>query len=216
MGDASVGVVAAAWIAAVERLGGRVAEAEASAADLERRYAQAHRRYHTGTHIEAVLGHVAVLGAGISPRERAAVELAACAHDVVYDAVPGADERASADWASTALASAGVGEAVAARVHDLVLLTATHTCDASDVAAGVLLDADLAVLAAPPEAYADYVAAVRAEYRTVLDDGWRAGRAEVLRSLLARDRLFVTRPGRSRWEQAARANVAGELESLRL
>ena len=55
---------------------------------------------------------------------------------------------------------------------------------------------------------------MRQEYAHVPEDLFREGRAAVLRDLLAKPTLFHTRHARAHWEQAARANVEAELESL--
>jgi predicted metal-dependent HD superfamily phosphohydrolase len=206
-----------AWRVAVRRLGGRPEPAAAAAAELERRWAEPHRRYHTGAHLEAVLRDSAWLAdeVGLDAVDRAVLTLAACAHDVVYDAVPGEDERASADWARQQLTDCGVPRAAVERVAGLVLATVAHDAAADDPAAAVLLDADLAVLAGQPSDYARYAAAVRQEYAAVADADFRAGRARVLAALLERTPLFRTAPARQRWEEAARRNVAAELAVLR-
>ena len=208
--------IGSAWSDAVRAAGGRPGPAAASATDLERRYAEPHRRYHTAAHVQAVLRDTATLGAAVelAADEQVAVTLAACAHDVVYDARPGTDERDSADWAVAALRAAGVGPTLTRRVEFLVLTTLTHEADPADTGAGVLLDADLAVLAGAPNAYAAYVRAVRAEYAAVSEPQWRTGRAAVLSALLDRPRLYLTGPGRARWESTARANVGAELAQL--
>lgn len=205
------------WVAAVVAAGGRRESAESAAADLASRYGEAHRRYHTADHVDAVVRDCALLGAevGLSAPDGIAVALAACAHDVVYDARPGTDERASAEWARSWLTRAAVAERVAERVADLVLATATHLAAPGDLAAAVLLDADLAVLAGSPDEYARYVAAVRDEYPSVSDSEWRTGRSQVLGALIGRPRLYVTEPARARWEGPARRNVSGELAGLR-
>lgn len=197
-------------------MGGDGSIASSSAAALERRYAEPHRRYHTTSHVEAVLRDVAWLAdeLDLDADERAVVLLAACAHDVVYDANPGEDERASAEWARAALVAAGVAGDAVRRVEHLVLLTLTHCGGADDPVAAVLLDADLAILGADPAAYAGYVAAVREEYVSVPDDLWRDGRGRVLRDLLAREPLFCTEPGQRRWEARARRNGQAELDGL--
>ncbi len=209
-------VIGTAWVRAVVAHGGGAESAADSAADLVRRYAEPHRRYHTATHVAAVLRDSAALAdeLGLDRLDAELVALAACAHDVVYDARPGDDERASAQWASDALSVAGVAPSRIERVAELVLTTLAHEADASDAAAAALLDADLAVLASAPAAYATYAAAVRAEYAAVDDEHWRAGRAAVLSGLLERPRLYVSAPGRRRWESTARANVAAELAQL--
>ena len=76
-------------------------------------------------------------------------------------------------------------------VAEMVMATAGHDVDGVDRDTAVLLAADLAVLAAEPSRYADYATAVRREYAHVDDGGWRAGRSAVLRTLLARPRLFA-------------------------
>jgi predicted metal-dependent HD superfamily phosphohydrolase len=203
-----------AWSAAVRQLGGRVDPGVGT--DLERRWAEPHRHYHGTAHLEAVLRDVSRLAdeVQLDAHERAVVTIAACAHDVVYDARPGADERASAEWVRGALASCAVASQVIDRVAALVLATIDHAVGVGDQAGAVLMDADLAVLAAAPPEYGDYVAGVRAEYARLPDDQWRPGRARVLSGLLERDRLYLTDPARSWWEEPARGNLAAELSRL--
>ncbi|MDQ3789332.1 MAG: hypothetical protein M3422_19065 [Actinomycetota bacterium] len=191
------------WDEAILALGGTPRPTDVAA-----RYAEPHRKYHNLTHVRQVVRDAVALTEG---RDRALVALAAWAHDVVYDGRPGEDERASAAWARTNLTAVRLDEEDVARVEGLVLATAEHTAPPGDRAAQALLDADLAILAAPPEEYERYRQAVRAEYTHVTDEQWRAGRAAVLRSLLAKDPLYL----RARhWEAAARRNLAAELAAL--
>jgi predicted metal-dependent HD superfamily phosphohydrolase len=164
--------------------------------------------YHDLRHLTEVLTHVEeLLPAGDPAHE--AVLLAAWFHDVVYDG--GADdEERSALRAEAALG----GTALAAEVARLVRLTRTHRPAEDDVPGQVLCDADLAILAADPARYASYVADVRAEYAGVPDADFAAGRAAVLRDLLAKPSLFHTPAARRRWELPARANVEREVSAL--
>jgi predicted metal-dependent HD superfamily phosphohydrolase len=205
-----------AWLAAVQQLGGVSGPATDAAAELVRRYAEPHRRYHTTAHVEAVVRDASWLAGelGLGADDRALVVLGACAHDVVYDARPGVDERASAEWARRQLAASGVASAAIERVVRLVLATAEHAADDGDLAAAVLLDADLAILGAEPGEYARYAAAVRQEYASATDDEWRVGRGRVLASLLERDPLFRTAPAQARWAAGAQRNMTGELARL--
>ena len=212
-----MGVVAQAWTVAVGRLGGDTGVAAAAGAELERRYAEPHRVYHVGAHVEDVLRGTTRLGSevGLDGEDVAVVTLAACAHDAVYELAPGEDERASAEWATAQLHAAGIDEGYVARVGALVLATADHRVDPGDLPRSVLNDADLAVLAGAPGDYAAYVDAVRREYRAVPDEQWRTGRAAVLGALLAGPRLYATDLAYERWEDAARRNVRAELDALR-
>lgn len=205
---------ALAWLVAVEQLGGSGDAARSAADDLERRYGEAHRSYHTLGHIEAVLADCARLAGavGLSATDSAIIDLAACAHDVVYAGEPGKDERASAAWATEQLAACDVAADVCESVASIVLATIVHNGD--DLRTQVMLDADLAILAARPLLYVQYVEAVRAEYAALSDDEWCTGRAAVLSRLLDRPALYATEPARRWWDARARSNVAAELARL--
>jgi len=180
--------------------------------NLLARWQEPQRRYHTLTHLTAVLDHVDVL------EEHAAdldvVHLAAWFHDAVYFPDRSENEERSARLVERALPEAGVSAAKTAEVARLVRLTVTHDPADDDRDGQVLCDADLAILAAPPAAYAAYTAAVREEYGFVPPAAFRDGRAAILRQLLALPALFRTPYGRSKWEATARYNLAAELEML--
>lgn len=184
--------------------------------NLLTRYQEPHRRYHTLTHLTAVLDHIDVLEqaeAGYAP-DPALVRLAAWFHDAVYAPDRSENEERSARLAERALPEAGVSAEGTAEVARLVRLTVTHAPAPDDLNGQVLCDADLAILAAPPDTYAAYTAAVREEYAFVPEDAFRQGRADVLRQLLALPQLFRTPYGTRQWEKAARANIAAELKRL--
>lgn len=206
--------LASAWVEAVAAVGGDREVAARSARVLVERYGEAHRRYHNREHVLAVLADAESLARRMGVAERAELQLAACAHDVVYDGAPGDDERASAAWARQALRDAGVAVDVAERVAALVLTTIDHVADADDVVGQILLDADLAILAAAPERYDGYARAVRQEYAAVSDELWRLGRGAVLQQLLDKERLYLTSAAHERWEAAACDNLRRELATL--
>ncbi|WP_307856894.1 HD domain-containing protein [Mycolicibacter acidiphilus] len=142
-----------------------------------------------------------------------AVRLAAWYHDVVYRGRPD-DEENSARRAETDLNALGVPPGLIHEVGRLVRLTTSHDPAAGDRNGEVLSDADLAILAATPERYATYAAAVRAEYAHVPDEDFRAGRANVLRALLDGPSIYRTPHACTHWEASARANLGGELDDL--
>ncbi|MDT0463591.1 HD domain-containing protein [Streptomyces gibsoniae] len=182
------------------------------AENLLARWQEPQRRYHTLAHLTAVLDHIDVL------REYAdepdVVRLAAWFHDAVYLPDRSENEERSARLAERALPEAGVTEERTAEVARLVRLTVTHDPADDDRDGQVLCDADLAILAAPPSAYAAYTAAVREEYGFVPADAFRTGRSAILRELLGLPRLFRTPYGQDHWEATARYNIASELEML--
>jgi predicted metal-dependent HD superfamily phosphohydrolase len=175
-------------------------------------WSQPHRRYHDLAHLAAVLGVVAQLdGVATDP---AAVRLAAWYHDVVYDPTRGDNEQVSAERARAGLRGLVPDERVA-EVERLVLLTAGHDPETGDGNGAVLCDADLAVLAGPPEAYVAYATAVREEYGHVSDEDFTRGRIAVLKSLLALPALYRTPEAARQWTATATANLTAELTLLR-
>ncbi|SMQ17161.1 Predicted metal-dependent phosphohydrolase, HD superfamily [Streptomyces sp. Ag82_O1-12] len=178
------------------------------------RWQEPQRRYHTVEHLAAVLDRVDELER--YARDPDVVRLAAWFHDAVYLPDRSENEERSARLAERALAEAGVPDAKTAEVARLVRLTVTHDPADDDPDGQVLCDADLAILASPPSAYAAYTTAVREEYHFVPSHAFREGRAAILRQLLDLPRLFRTPHGASEWEATARYNLTAELEMLSL
>lgn len=182
-------------------------------AALAPRYDEPWRGYHTREHVAEVLAALRFLtGTPLHP----SLELAAWAHDAVYDprAAAGDNERASAELARDVLDGAGVPAGITEEVVDLTLATITHTPtsdpnDAERVArTEAFLDADLWILSAPPERFARYEDQVRREYAFVPDDRFAEGRAAILAEFARRERIYLTGRAREAWEPSARRNLA--------
>lgn len=175
-------------------------------------WSEPHRRYHDLAHLAAVLGLVGRLADAASDAD--AVRLAAWYHDVAYD-----PERSDNEQVSAARARAGltglVPDARVDEVERLVLLTTGHDAEPGDANGAVLCDADLAVLASPPEGYAAYASAVRAEYCHLSDPEFTTGRIAVLERLLALSQLYRLPAVAADWTPRARANLTAELGLLR-
>jgi len=176
------------------------------------RWQEPQRRYHTLAHLTAVLDHIDVLEEYADDPDL--VRLAAWFHDAVYLPERSENEERSARLAERALPEAGVPDDRTAEVARLVRLTVGHDPADDDRNGQVLCDADLAILASPPSAYAAYTTAVREEYHFVPSEAFREGRSAILRQLLDLPRLFRTPYGREKWEATARYNLAAELELL--
>lgn len=178
--------------------------------ELLARWNEPHRHYHNPVHLlecVAALDLLAPQVTGDAPNQ--SVLLAAWFHDAVYEGVAGTDERRSAEYARAAIGGERGDE-----VARLVLLTRDHCARSDDEAGRLLVDADLAILAAPRARYRRYIAQVRAEYAHVSDAEWREGRDAVLRSFLQRRELFSLPQARQLWEERARKNLAWEVDRL--
>lgn len=174
------------------------------------------RGYHDLRHLGEVLGRLDML---MSPdfAHRDAVLLAAWFHDAVYESGTSAgetNEDRSAIMAERELATVDAPPQLVDEVGRLVRLTAGHRPSPDDVSGQLLCDADLAILAAGEQRYAEYVAGVRKEYADLSDEEFRQGRKAILKDLLAKDHLFQTATARGSWEEQARVNVREELARL--
>ena len=175
------------------------------------RWSEPHRRYHDVAHLQGVLDAAAMLAGYADDPD--AVLLAAWYHDAVYAGAPD-DEEKSALLAESELTALGVDAGLVAEVARLVRMTVEHDPADTDRNGQVLSDADLAVLALPPEDYRTNSVNVRAEYRHVSDAEFSAGRVRVIGSLLSAPALYRTPDGRRMWEDAARRNLQAELGAL--
>src|SRR5215218_3733851 len=184
---------------------------EQMAVDLLSRYAEQHRRYHTGQHLARVLRAVDELA---DDQDLFLVRLAAWFHDAVY-AIPAGqlpNEEASARLALRDLSRAGLEQEDLTQVVRLVRLTASHTPGSRDPEGELLCDADLSILAASPAEYVAYAAAIRKEYAAIPEEVFLAGRLQVLTSL-SEGEIFRTIKGRALTE-AARTNLTAECAAL--
>jgi predicted metal-dependent HD superfamily phosphohydrolase len=182
--------------------------------DLWRRHDEPHRAYHRLAHVRHVLEVVDLLRAEEPVDDPVAVRLAAWFHDAVYQPGASDNEHRSAELARRTLQGWRLDEERTAHVTALIEATATHPVDAVDADTAVLVDADLAILAADPDTYEVYRRAVRVEYGQLDEPAWRAGRRTFLEGMLDRRAIFATTSMRRRGEAAARRNLGAELAML--
>ncbi|MEV7622055.1 metal-dependent phosphohydrolase [Actinoplanes sp. NPDC089786] len=201
------------WRAAVRGVGATAGDDDLGAAGeyLLSRWAEPQRQYHDVSHLSAVLA-VVDRHAALAPHPDR-VRVAAWLHDAIYDprALGDENERDSAEFAEGLLTTLGAPAEVAAEIARLVGLTAGHATGEDDPDGELLCDADLAILAADEERYAEYTAAIRREYAHVPDDAFKDGRAQVLKALLELPSIYRHPPLREEWEAKARANLEREL-----
>lgn len=170
-------------------------------------YAQPHRAYHNAGHVQAMLDALDSRGV-LTPT----LTLAVWGHDLIYDARAADNEERSAQAFGEWLTSQGAAPERVREVAALILAT-RHAAPPVSREQALLVDADLGILGADPEAFAAYDRAIRQEYRHVPTLLYRVGRGKVLRSFLTRERLYTT-PEFAGLEEQARANLTTALNAL--
>jgi len=180
--------------------------------ELQDAYSTPPRAYHHWGHVEAVLQEYAGVAAGPGWRQPREVALALLFHDAVYE--PG---RRDNETRSAALAREVIGRwwpeagLDLDRVAALILLTARHgqlrPQDVDDEAA-LMLDCDMAILAAPAAVFDAYDQAIAEEYRDHVPGFlYRINRRKFLRGVLAQPRIFLSEWFHARLDARARFNL---------
>jgi len=191
------------WNAAWHALG-VAAPDEALCTELQRRYAEPQRHYHTMQHLGECLAWFELEQA--LAEHPAEVALALWFHDAVYDVHAHDNEARSADWARQALLAAGVDAEAAERVHALVMAT-RHDAVPEGRDAELLIDIDLSILGAGRERFDEYERQVHAEYGFVPEEVRLPRRRAILQRFLDRKAIYATPRMHAQLEAQARINL---------
>lgn len=187
-------------------------------AALRAAYAEPPRAYHDFGHVEEVLRWHALVAGGPGWHQPVETGLAVLYHDAIHVAGRGDNETRSAALACEQVARwLPPGTVDAGRVAELIELTARHgQFVPDDFGPGAtaddtrhFLDCDMAILGAPPEQFARYDQGIAEEYRKVVP-AWlyRRKRRAFLRSLLQRERIFLSDYFHRLLDARARENLA--------
>lgn len=190
---------------------GMTGDTDSAFDDLDRRYRQPHRHYHTWAHIAQCLQQLR-LHRGLA-RDPEAVELALWYHDAVYDTRAHDNETVSAVLMTTAAGALGIAADRIRRAEAMILAT-THQAPPADPDAQLTVDIDLYSLAVPDAEFDRNSVNVRKEYEWVPWPDYCAGRIQIFDALLHRSHIYCTQTWRDLHEAAARANLKREIQRL--
>lgn len=198
------------WFEFWQRLGVKNSPASFFA-ELEARYSEPHRAYHSLAHVMDCLAEFE--SAKDAAHDPTAVEMAIWYHDIVYDPRAKDNEEQSAELAAKVSSDIGLPSPLNQRVNRLILATKKH--DASlDQDAPLLVDVDLSILGRGPQRFDNYENQIRQEYSWVSDEAFAAGRTAVLESFLTRPVIYSTEFFRNKYEQQARENLKRSISKL--
>ena len=207
--------------AAVLSCGGNPMAQPNEYARLLRAYSQAHRAYHTAQHLTECLAHLREAHAELlrseeSIRHVAEIALALWYHDAVYRPERSDNEARSARWFSVRARQFGISPSCIELLSSMILATRHGIASAvSDAQTQLLLDIDLAILAAAPVRFREYCAQIRKEYAFVPAAIFANKRAQVLREFLMQTNIYHSSYGVG-FEAAARLNLTNEIANVEL
>ena len=178
-------------------------------ANLRALYASPPRAYHNASHVDEVLARFDEARAEMTDARVAFYAL--LFHDAIYVAGRKDNEAKSAE----AFRASGLVPDVAQKVSDVILATAHHgRINAKDVDSdtALALDCDMAIVGASPERFDQYDAQIAEEYSGIVPAFlYKIGRKKFLRSLLDRERIYLSNFFHERYDARARANLTRSL-----
>jgi predicted metal-dependent HD superfamily phosphohydrolase len=176
-------------------------------------YSTPGRAYHTFDHVLEVMARWREVERDVGWRQPAETSVAVLYHDAVY--VPGRhDNEAESARLMREAAARLLPELDAGRVEQLILFTARHgklVPSDVDAEAALFLDCDMAILAAPPERFAEYQRQIAAEYSALPPEVYAMGRRRFLEGVLAAPRIFLSEYFHARLDATARDNLRRSL-----
>lgn len=179
--------------------------------ELVRLYSQPHRHYHNLLHVQECLREFDEVSS--TCKDPAAVEMAIWYHDIIYEPTADSNERLSANKASFDCLRLGIlHRSFVERVVEFIL--ATGPGGSVKAEAAMVVDADLAILGASMEKFAEYEGQIRKEYAHVPEKDYVAGRTLILDGFMRRPTIFSTEHFKTKYERTAHANIARSLMSL--
>ncbi len=191
---------------------GLVDQSRETFAALQCAYGESHRAYHNASHIADCLAQFdTVREMVIHPN---AAEMAIWFHDAIYDPKASDNEEKSAAWAVQVLSDQKAGPETTKRVANLILAT-KHQAVPDDIDAKIIVDIDLSILGREWAVFDRYDSWIRQEYAWVAEKDYREGRGRILATFLGRDVIYQGPYFRSRYEAAARENLARAIARLR-
>jgi predicted metal-dependent HD superfamily phosphohydrolase len=179
---------------------------------IQTRYSEPHRRYHTPEHIDHCLRQHDLAAHLMDDRD--AVELAIWFHDVIYAVPTDNNERFSAEF-FTKVAADSVRLGLGRKVHDMILTT-EHPQIPSKNDDKFLVDVDLSSFGLPWEEMRRDSENVRQEFADTTDENFFAGHIRFMRMLLERPEFFATEFFRNHYESQARSNIVRLLDEFRV
>lgn len=182
--------------------------------ELEKKYSEKHRYYHTLNHIESLINLIEDYKEKISDIHY--IFFSVWYHDAIYNTLKKNNEEKSSALAAKRLKDLNVDNLTVNKIKMLIISTKNHLTnpEIDNFDAKLFLDCDLSILGANIERYKQYMNEIRLEYSIYPDLLYNKGRIKVLEHFLNMSRIYKTDEIYERFEKQARENLKYELETL--
>ena len=179
--------------------------------DIENKYSNKKRHYHTLHHLENLLNELSEVKPQIQNWDTILFTL--FYHDVIYNTLKLDNEQKSADYAEQKMLMLSVPIDIISNCKKQILATQAHVFS-TDSDTNLFTDADLSILGYSHEAYTKYYQNIRREYNIYPDLVYNPGRKKVLLHFLNMEKIYKTPYFYNKYESQARINLSEELKIL--
>ncbi len=138
------------------------------------------------------------------------IPLAILFHDAIYNPFSKTNEEDSVKLFDE---SVYMDSKAKQEIKDLIMITKTHQSNGYHVQ-DLMIDLDLAILGSNSIRFDEYERQIRAEYKSVSDQVYNAGRIEFIRGIMDRPKIFLDDYFYKKYEENARTNLKNLLKSL--
>ncbi len=187
---------------------GETKESHRGWAKIEKNYSKGYRKYHNLGHLESIFKKLdAVFPEHANDK---CLNAAIFLHDFFYFRLSSHSEERSAKFSGPFLSALGLDENETRLVSNLILSTKNHLPLSDQQIFKVFLDLDLSILAGPASDYLDYAKNIRDEFWFIPRAYYQRKRSRILKSLLERGEIFLTKKMKE-FEAIAINNLKAEL-----
>ncbi|MGB3344170.1 MAG: hypothetical protein WBA61_09675 [Aequorivita sp.] len=177
--------------------------------EIENKYTQPWRFYHTLAHLETILKEFELVQPAV--QEVDVLLFAIFYHDIVYNPLHSNNEQKSARLFRKRIAPTHFSHI--AKVITLIKASKTHRMT-TDFDTNLFLDLDLLILGSKRKAYMHYCENIRKEYRMFPDFIFRQRRKKLLLRYLSLESIYKTPYFIERYEAQARKNLRYSIREL--
>jgi len=180
-------------------------------AEIERKYSDINRHYHTLLHLENLISQLEEVKNQIVDWD--IILFAVFYHDIIYKSTKNNNEEKSAELAAKRLHEINFPQNKIPICAALILATKKHLQTRNNDT-DLFTDADLSILGQSWDQYDVYCRQIRKEYSIYPDLIYNPGRKKVLNHFLQMDRIYKSDYFYKKLELQAKENLLRELESL--
>jgi len=179
--------------------------------EIQSNYNTPVRYYHNVNHLDSLIDQLLPIKNQIEDWQTLTFSVAY--HDIIYNTLRQDNEEQSAAFAYDRLTQLNLPPVQKEKCKLQILATKQHQIS-NNADTNYFIDADLSILGFDNNSYLKYAEQISKEYSHIPGILYKRGRKRVLESFLIMKHIFKTKYFQDKYEEQAKFNISGELQSL--